>query len=499
MGISTMKIQPVLYIGLFMLLHPFCQHSNTMVSSLPIEFVNKLDTKTIKYPIHVACECDNYQIYVDGRLTMQASVIEDEDYLETGWNSTKIFIPEINNETPKIIGFHATGGQFSGFMNGFIMDMNNGADYTKYQEWKCMDFADLAVPLDWYMYEYDDSLWGISKSYGMNYQNNSYQIFEHERFGIHLNAQWLWTQNNANSNIFCRKKNKHVQAIPPPPTTPVPTSAPHVIPGVLHTTHHIPAPTAAPTAAQKVTTTSAPHVIPGVLHTTHHIPAPTAAPTAAQKVTTTSAPTPLQKVEPKVEPKMKKNTEIRNIYNIKNNIKIIINNAESSKNQIDKHILSILHHLDLSRSDDNQLYKIVKLTHTHLHNHYNNIVDYYKKLLEGISREDSTDDESDDNHGWSDRFDEGEKGEKREKQEKQEKRDKKKKYNIKEETKEEKEIRLKKSSKLIESMIKLNHYIKVIEYKIHFIKGETKYNLLHILYSLRKQYQDDMIQMLKYL
>ena len=100
MGISTMKIQPVLYIGLFMLLHPFCQHSNTMVSSLPIEFINKLDTKTIKYPIHVACECDNYQIYVDGRLTMQASVIEDEDYLETGWNSTKIFIPEINNETP---------------------------------------------------------------------------------------------------------------------------------------------------------------------------------------------------------------------------------------------------------------------------------------------------------------------------------------------------------------------------------------------------------------
>jgi hypothetical protein len=48
-------------------------------------------------------------------------------------------------------------------------------------------------------------------------------------------------------------------------------------------------------------------------------------------------------------------------------------------------------------------------------------------------------------------------------------------------------------------MIKLNHYIKLIEYKIQFIKGETKYNLLQILYSLRKQYQDDMIQMLKYL
>ena len=140
--------------------------------------------------------------------------------------------------------------------------------------------------------------------------------------------------------------------------------------------------------------------------------------------------------------------------------------------------------MDLSRDDDNQLYKIVKLTHARLHTHYNNIVDYYKKFLEGMNRDDSADDESDDNDDWSDRFDEGEKREK---------------YEIKEETKEEKEVRFKKSSKLIENMIKLNHYIKVIQYKIHFIKGETKYNLLHILYSLRKQYQDDMIQMLKYL
>ena len=52
---------------------------------------------------------------------------------------------------------------------------------------------------------------------------------------------------------------------------------------------------------------------------------------------------------------------------------------------------------------------------------------------------------------------------------------------------------------IMKSMIKLNHYIKVIEYKIQFIKGETKYNLLKILYSLRKQYQDDMTQMLKFL
>jgi hypothetical protein len=79
-----------------------------------------------------------------------------------------------------------------------------------------------------------------------------------------------------------------------------------------------------------------------------------------------------------------------------------------------------------------------------------------------------------------------------EKQEKDEKGEKK-------EIFEKNDSRLKKSSKIIESMIKLNHYIKVIEYKIQFIKGGTRYNLFQILYSLRKQYQNDMIQMLKYL
>ena len=197
--------------------------------------------------------------------------------------------------------------------------------------------------------------------------------------------------------------------------------------------------------------TSVPHVSTSVSHTTHHVPAPP-------------------------------NAEIRNIYNIKNNIKIIINNAENSKNVIDKHILNMLHRLDLSRHDDNELYKIVEQTHTHLHTHYNNIVDYYKKMMEGMNE--SMDYGDDDER--SDRYEKGEKGDKGEKGEKGE-------------TKEENEIRLKKSSNLIESMIKLNRYIKMIEYKIHFIKGETKYSLLRILFSLRKKYQDDMIQMLKYL
>jgi len=440
-----LKLQSLLYIGVFMLCNP------NVAMSMPVEFIHKGNTSmnTIKYPIHVACECENYQLYVDGNFVKQASVVES--YLEDEWNATKIFIPEITNEIPKIIAFHGMGGQFSGFMNGFIMDMNNGADYTKYQEWKCMEFIPSAVPVNWYMYDYDDSLWEVSKSFGMNYQNNSYQIYYHERFGIHLNAEWLWTQNNAKTNVFCRKKDKHVQTIPLQTTTlfhPTPTTA---APTTHATTHS------------------------SVLKTTHHVPAQTATPTDKLQV--------------------KKKPETQNIYNIKNNIKIIISNAKVSKNIIDKHIFNMfryLHSIKDDRNDDKdddisvnneklrrELYYVIKQTHTHIHHHYDHIVEYYKKILRN-----NYDHRDQDNHDdGSDEYEDGEKQEKREKKEIFGQND----------------SRLKKTSKIIESMIKLNHYIKVIEYKIHFIKGETKYNLLKILYSLRKQYQDDMTQMLKFL
>jgi hypothetical protein len=95
-------------------------------------------------------------------------------------------------------------------MNGFVMDMNNGKDYTKHIDWKCKYFdpkVSSVVPSNWMNYDYDDSEWEMAVSYGMNYQNNSYQIFEHERDGIHLNAEWLWTGVISNPNIYCRKKN----------------------------------------------------------------------------------------------------------------------------------------------------------------------------------------------------------------------------------------------------------------------------------------------------
>jgi hypothetical protein len=349
------------------------------------------------------------------------------------------------------------------------MDMNNGADYTKYQEWKCAEFIPSAVPVNWYMYDYDDSLWDVSKSYGMNYQNNSYQIFETERLGIHLNAEWLWTQYNAKTNIFCRKKDKHVQTIP------ATTAAPTTHASVLKTTHRdVPATTH--TSVSKTTHRDVPATThASVLKTTHHVPATTANAAAATPTTTS---TPLLK------------SEVKNIYNIK----VIINNIKVSKDIIDKHMFNIFRYLHSVKSDNDddklrrELYNIIKQTHTHIHHHYDYMVDYYTKLLrdaynhQGRDRDQDQDQDQDGDDDRSDEYGRDEKGEKGEKKEIFRKSD----------------SRLKKSSKIIESMMKLNHYIKVIEYKIHFIKGETRYNLLQILYSLKKQYQDDMIRMLKY-
>jgi hypothetical protein len=533
------KLQSLLYIGLFVLCSP------NVATSLPVDFINKqnmntnTNPNTIKYPIRVACECENYKIYVDGKIVEQAGVIES--YLENEWNATKIFIPEITTETPKIIAFHVMGGQFSGFANGFIMDMNNGADYTKYQEWKCAEFIPSAVPVNWYMYDYDDSVWDVSKSFGMNYQNNSYQIFETERLGIHLNAEWLWTQNNSKTNVFCRKKDIKVQTIPLL-TTMAPAAAPttstsvlkttHYVPStttaaaapttstsVLKTTHYVPSTTAAPTTHASVlktthqipATTAAPTTHASVLKTTHHIPSTTAAPTTSTSVlktthhvpaTTAAAAAPTTSTSvlktthhvpvttaaaappTTITPLLK--SEVKNIYNIK----IIINNVKVSKDIIDKHMFNIFRYLHSVKSDKNdndnvddklrrELYNIVKQTHTHIQSHYDRVVDYYKKLLRDQDQNQDGDDDTSDEYGRD------EKGEKREKGEKNE-------------IFRKSDSRLKKSSKIIESMMKLNHYIKVIEYKIHFIKGETRYDLLKILYSLKKQYQYDMIQMLKY-
>jgi hypothetical protein len=275
--------------------------------------VNLLPTPSegIKYPINIACECD-YYLYVDGKYIEQANkevnIVEKIEYGHPGWNATKTFNPIIYDESPKIIAFYGTGNQFPGFVNGFVMDMNDGKDYTKHEEWKCKDFSSTVnkVPAgDWFTVDYDDKDWMMSTSFGKNYQNNSFQIFETERVGISLQAEWLWTSDNSNSNVYCRKKNGNVKTIPLEVTTsPAQTSAPSQV-HVSTTIHPTVAQTSMPTPDHvsktihpTIAQTSAPNgVLATVSKMIHTTPAQTSA-SSPVHVSTTIHPTVAQTSAP---------------------------------------------------------------------------------------------------------------------------------------------------------------------------------------------------------
>ena len=204
-------IKQMLFLNSLLFLGLLC--SISPIYSIPIEVI---PSSGIVYPINVACECD-YKLYVDGKMVNPAGIVTTWDGTGDGVNVTNIFNPVLFEPSPKIIAFNNIDNEYPGFMNGFVMDMNNGKDYTKHTDWKCKYF-DSIVPANWMNYDYDDSGWEMAVSYGMNYQNNSYQIFEHDRDGINLNAEWLWTSVISNPNIYCRKKSVDNE--------PVTTSAP---------------------------------------------------------------------------------------------------------------------------------------------------------------------------------------------------------------------------------------------------------------------------------
>jgi hypothetical protein len=293
-SMPSLFLNTLLFIGLF----------NTCIGvyAIPVSLVSSSNDGGIKYPLHVACEC-MFTLYVDGKYIGEGNKENYVPYgLITEWNDTKKYYPVIYANEPKIIAFHGIGGQYPAFPNGFIMDMNHGKDYTKYKDWKCRDFSKTAnkvPPVDWFTFDYDDSEWAMATSYGANYQNNSFQIFENPRDAISLNAEWLWTSDNKADTIYCRKKNENVGTIPVSETIhstpvqtsappPVQTSAPHIVqtsapPHVSETIHATPVQTSAPPPVQ----TLAPHIVqtsapPHVSETIHAPPVQTSAPHIVQ-------------------------------------------------------------------------------------------------------------------------------------------------------------------------------------------------------------------------
>ena len=291
------------------------------IYAIPVNLFTPSSGGTIQYPIYIACECD-YSLYVDGKnIQPDNTKVETFDYLETGWNATKKFYPAIYDESPKIIAFNGISGQYAGLLNGFIMDMNNGEDYTRYEDWKCADFSTTASkvpPIDWFTYDYDDSEWRMATSFGKNYQNNSFQIFETERREINLQAEWIWTSDNTVTNVYCRKKNENVMTIP------LSTSAPPTVSPTIHTSR---VQTSAPPTVQ----TSAPHPAPTIVISPH--------------------------------------------------IQIIIQNIKFSQRRSNTHVDNLFRKLSLYR-DEYKLYKLLTIARLHLKQHYNALFYDIKHILE---------------------------------------------------------------------------------------------------------------------
>ena len=335
----------VLFVGLFA----------TSVTAIPVQMSV---VGTVKYPIHVACEC-MFTLYVDGKYVAEGNKANYVPYgLITEWNDTKKYYPVIYENDPKIVAFHGVGGQYPAFQNGFIMDMNHGKDYTKYNEWKCKDFSKTAnkvAPENWFAHDYDDSGWATAASFGANYQNNSFQIFENPRDSISLNAEWLWTKDNTVSNVYCRKKNENIGTIP-----------------VSQTIHALPPPVQ--TSAPHIVQTSAPHIVQ------------TSAPPPVQ----TSAPPPVQTLAPPPPPPPPVPTIV-----ISPHIQIVIQNIKYSQRRSNAHLDNLFRRIKLY-NDEYKLYKQLTIARLHIKRHYKALYYDIKHVLEKHDTYDSipTDDKS---------------------------------------------------------------------------------------------------------
>ncbi len=340
-SMHSLFLNTLLFIGLF----------NTCIGvyAIPVSLVSSSNDGGIKYPLHVACEC-MFTLYVDGKYIGEGNKENYVPYgLITEWNDTKKYYPVIYTNEPNIVAFHGVGGQYPAFPNGFIMDMNHGKDYTKYKDWKCRDFSKTAnkvPPVDWFTFDYDDSEWEMSASYGANYQNNSFQIFENPRDAISLNAEWLWTKDNTVANVYCRKKNGNVGTISVSKTihsTPVQTSAP---PPVSKTIHATPVQTSAPHIVQ----TSAPPPVSKTIHITT---------TPSQ----TSAPPPVPSIV------------------ISPHIQIVIQNIKYSQRRSNAHLDNLFQRIKLYK-EEYRLYKQLTIARVHLRRHYNALYYDIKHFLE---------------------------------------------------------------------------------------------------------------------
>ncbi len=168
-----------------------------LILALISAFNSKLEAIPIVYDtISVKMTCDDaFELYLNSFL------------IGTGnsWKNTYSYNPQLTLSNNIFAIKCKKNYQSPGFIGVF------GNVVTSPDNWKCKENNnDVNFPLNWNLYDFDDSSWLPASSYGSNDEYTYWKSMSGEdRPGIPKNAEWLWSNNREDEIIYCRYKIAH--------------------------------------------------------------------------------------------------------------------------------------------------------------------------------------------------------------------------------------------------------------------------------------------------
>jgi hypothetical protein len=165
-----------------------------LILALISAFNSKLEAIPIVYdtfPVKVTCD-DAFELYLNSFL------------IGTGnsWKNTYSYNPQLSLSNNIFAIKCKKNYQSPGFIGVF------GNVVTSSNNWKCKENNNNAnFPLNWNLYDFDDSSWLPASSYGNNDEYTFWKSMTGEdRPGIPKNAEWLWSNNREDEIVYCRYK-----------------------------------------------------------------------------------------------------------------------------------------------------------------------------------------------------------------------------------------------------------------------------------------------------
>jgi hypothetical protein len=169
-------------------------HSIFLILTLICAFNSKLEAIPIVYDtISVKMTCDDaFELYFNSFL------------IGTGnsWKNTYSYNPQLTLSNNIFALKCKKNYQSPGFIGVF------GNVVTSPNNWKCKENNNnVNFPLNWNLYDFDDSSWLPASSYGNNDEYTYWKSMTGEdRPGIPKNAEWLWSNNREDEIVYCRYK-----------------------------------------------------------------------------------------------------------------------------------------------------------------------------------------------------------------------------------------------------------------------------------------------------